>query len=327
MTVIFDSFHRPINYLRISVTDRCNLRCVYCMPPEGVSALKHSDILSYEEVCLIARAAAELGIKKVRITGGEPLVRANLTSLVRMLSEIEGIDDLSLTTNGIRLGSYANELRHAGLKRVNISLDSLRPKKFERITRIGKLEDVLQGIEAARAAGFKPVKINMVVLRGINDDEVIDFARKTVQKGWHVRFIEFMPVGGNQQEMDERFMPVSEIAGRIESLGTLEPYTLDGNGPAKYFRLPGAIGTIGFISPVSEHFCFKCNRLRLTAEGKLLPCLLSDKAIDLRGPLRQGASADEIKGLLEQAIAAKPEGHKLAVGTTTKDRSMCQIGG
>ena len=327
MTGISDSFNRPINYLRISVTDRCNLRCVYCMPADGINPLPHGDILSYEEVSLIARSAAELGIKKVRITGGEPLVRANLSNLVRMLSEIKEINDLSLTTNGVLLSAQARELKAAGIKRVNISLDSLRPERFHKITRAGKLEDVLQGIRAAGAAGFNPVKINMVVMRGINDDELIDFARKTLEEGWHVRFIEFMPVGEKQQEAGERFIPISEIMGRIESLGALESYILDGNGPAKYFRLPQARGTIGFISPVSEHFCFKCNRLRLSAEGKLLPCLLSDAEMDLRGPLRRGASVDEIKLLLGQAIAAKPQGHKLEVGTTRNNRNMCQIGG
>jgi len=327
LTGLSDSFNRPINYLRISVTDRCNLRCIYCMPTEGIKPLPHSEILSYEEVCLVAKAAAELGINKVRLTGGEPLVRSHLSSLVQMLAEVEGIDDLSLTTNGVLLGQYARELKAAGLKRVNISLDSLRPERFERITRIGRLEDTLRGIETAKAAGLHPIKINMVVMRGINDDEIIDFARMTVEKGWHVRFIEFMPIGEEQQEGEGRFMPISDITQRIESLGILEPHTLDGSGPAKYFRLPQAKGTIGFISPVSEHFCFKCNRLRLMAEGKLRPCLLSDEEIDLRGPIRRGVSVDEVKRLIEQATEAKPEGHKLQVGTTARNRNMCQIGG
>ena len=295
------------------------------MPSEGIKTLSHVDILSYEEICFVARAAAELGINKVRITGGEPLVRASLINLVQMLAEVKGIDDISLTTNGLLLAQYAKELKTAGLKRVNISLDSLRPQRFEQITRIGKLEAVLRGIEEAGEAGLHPIKINMVVMRGINDEEIVDFARKTVEESWHVRFIEFMPIGKEQN--GERFMPVSEITERIESLGSLEPDKLDGNGPARYFRLPRAKGTIGFISPVSEHFCFKCNRLRLTAEGNLRPCLLSDEEIDLRGPIRQGASVDEIKSLLKQATEAKPEGHKLQGGTTARNRTMCQIGG
>ncbi|MCL0084117.1 GTP 3',8-cyclase MoaA [Dehalococcoidia bacterium] len=323
MTGLSDFFNRPINYLRISVTDRCNLRCVYCMPLEGIAPLPHGEILSYEEICLVARAASELGISKVRLTGGEPLVRAHLSSLIGMLAEVEGIDDLSLTTNGVLLSRYARELKAAGLKRVNISLDSLQPDRFKQITRIGKLEDTLLGIEAARAAGLQPIKINMVVMGGVNDDEIADFAHLTRENGWHVRFIEFMPIGG--QEREGKFVPISEIIERIESLGILEPHSLDGNGPARYFRLPQAKGTIGFISPVSEHFCFKCNRLRLTAEGKLRPCLLSDEEIDLREPLRYGASADELKRLIKQATEAKPGGHKLDSGTTA--RSMCQIGG
>ena len=258
MTGVSDSFDRPINYLRISVTDRCNLRCSYCMPLEGIETLSHNDILRYEEILNVAKAAAEVGISKVRLTGGEPLVRARLVSLIGMLSEVEGIDDLSVTTNGILLNQLGAEIKESGLNRVNVSLDSLVPEKFEQITRVGKLEDVLSGIATAKAAGLSPIKINMVVMRDINDNEIIDFAQKTVNDGWHVRFIEFMPVGEEQQEGQERFISIPEIRERIESLGHLEPHILDGNGPAKYFRLPGANGTIGFISPVSEHFCFQC---------------------------------------------------------------------
>jgi cyclic pyranopterin phosphate synthase len=193
MTRLFDSFQRPLNYLRISVTDRCNLRCIYCMPPEGIPLMSHEDILSYEEICIVARAAAELGIVKVRLTGGEPLVRAKLTNLLAMLARIQGIDDISLTTNGVLLQRYADELKGAGLRRVNVSLDSLRSDRFHRITRVGDLGDVLGGIEAARQAGLDPVKTNMVVIRGVNDDEVLDFARLTIEGEWHVRFIEYMP--------------------------------------------------------------------------------------------------------------------------------------
>lgn len=327
MTGLSDFFNRPINYLRISVTDRCNLRCIYCMPPEGIKPLSHSDIMSYEEIRLVAEAAVEMSINKVRITGGEPLVRTNLNNLVQMLAEIEGIDDLSLTTNGMLLRHHAQELKTAGLKRVNISLDSLQPRRFEQITRTGKLEDTLHGIEAAWEAGLRPTKINTVIMRGVNDDEIIDFASKTIEEEWHVRFIEFMPIGDNHQEKNAKFMPVPDIIERLKVLGTLEPHSIDGNGPAKYFRLPQAKGTIGFISPISEHFCFKCNRLRLTAEGKLRPCLLSDEEIDLRDPLRRGASVSEIKNLIEQATEAKPKGHRLQAGATARKRTMSQIGG
>ena len=320
-----DSFQRPVNYLRISVTDRCNLRCVYCMPPEGIALLPHNDILSYEEIYRIAQAAAGLGINKIRLTGGEPLVRTKLVSLIAMLSVIKGIDDISLTTNGMLLADQAEDLKKAGLKRVNISLDSLRSDRFREITRVGELDDVLRGIEAARAVGLNPIKINTVVIRGVNDDEIVDFARLTIDGEWHVRFIEYMPFHGNGAGGDS-LVPVSGIKQRVESLSTLEPAFAKGGGPAKYYRLSQARGTIGFISPVSEHFCSACNRLRLTAEGKLRPCLFSDNEIDLRGPLRQGADIDDMKELITEAIASKPAGHKLQAGITC-DRFMAQIGG
>jgi len=325
MTKLADSYHRPINYLRISVTDRCNLRCIYCMPPEGIPLMSHEDILRYEEIDLVARAAAELGITKLRLTGGEPLVRAGLTDLVAMLAAIKGIDDISMTTNGVLLERCAVELRKAGLHRVNISLDSVRPERFHKITRMGKLDDVLKGVEAAKEAGLNPVKVNMVVIRGTNDDEISHFALLTLSDAWHVRFIEFMPF--MQHGKKNRFlMPVSEIMARIEALGKLEPSLPNGVGPARYYRFPGAKGTIGFISPVTDCFCQECNRLRLTADGKLRPCLFSDIEIDLRDPLRQGASVEDIKRLIRQAAASKPEKHKLIAGVTC-ERFMSQIGG
>jgi cyclic pyranopterin phosphate synthase len=326
MVRLFDSFDRPVNYLRISVTDRCNLRCIYCMPLEGISLMAHENILSYEEISTVAQAAADLGIIKVRLTGGEPLVRERLTTLVAMLAQIQGIDDISLTTNAVILERYAGELKNAGLHRVNISLDSLRSNGFHQITRVGNLDDVLRGIEAARQAGLNPVKINTVVMRGINDDEVIDFARLTIENEWHVRFIEYMPFSNGDEKTDGLLVPVAEMKESIETLGELEPTLESGGGPAKYFRLPGAGGTIGFISPVSEHFCQACNRLRLTADGKLRPCLFSDKEIDLREPLRQGATTDDIKRLIQEAASCKPEGHRLKAGITC-ERFMAQIGG
>ena len=327
MTGLSDSFQRPINYLRISVTDRCNLRCVYCMPVGGVSSLAHEDILRYEEINTIARAAAEMGIDKVRLTGGEPLVRAGLPELVTMLAEIRTIDDISLTTNGSLLAKHAAELKKAGLNRVNISLDSLKADRFREITRSdAELADVLEGIEAARGVGLEPVKLNMVVIPGVNDDEVLDFAAKTIDDDWHVRFIELMPVNGENKA--PQFVAASEMRKRIEELGQLEPCLPSvGNGPAKYFRLPNARGTIGFITPVSEHFCFNCNRLRLTADGKLRPCLMSDYEVDLKEPLRSGADAEGLKKLIEEAVANKPQQHHIAEGEVPRQRPFSQVGG
>jgi GTP 3',8-cyclase len=287
--------------------------------------MSHGDVLRYEEIDLVARAAAELGITKLRLTGGEPLVRAGLTDLVAMLAGIKGIDDISMTTNGVLLERYAVGLKKAGLHRVNISLDSLRPERFHKITRMGKLDDVLNGIEAAREAGLNPVKINMVVIRGTNDDEISHFALLTLSDAWHVRFIEFMPFM-EKGKKNRLLVPVSEIMERIEALGELDPSLPNGVGPARYYRFPGAKGTIGFISPVTECFCQACNRMRLTADGKLRPCLFSDDEIDLRGPLRQGATVGEIKRLIRRAVAAKPERHKLMTGVTC-ERFMSQIGG
>jgi cyclic pyranopterin phosphate synthase len=328
MTGLYDSFQRPINYLRISVTDRCNLRCIYCMPAEGVLLMSHRDILTYEEIYTVARAAAELGINKVRLTGGEPLVRSGLTELVQMLAQIDAIDDISLTTNGTLLGRYAAELKQAGLKRVNISLDTLKSGKFRFITRGSlNLDDVLEGIEAARSVGLNPVKLNMVVMSGINDDELLDFAARTINEEWHVRFIEFMPVAGVCATASY-FVSVGDMRKRLELLGELEPCLPGvGNGPAKYFHFPHARGTIGFITPVSEHFCFHCNRLRLTADGRLRPCLLADDEVDLKQPLRSGISSAGLKQLIKAAVADKPLRHHLAEGYVPKDRPMTQVGG
>lgn len=328
MTGLSDSFQRPINYLRISVTDRCNLRCIYCMPTQGVDLRSHSDILSYEEIHTVAKAAAELGINKLRVTGGEPLVRAGLSQLIEMLAGIEAIDDIALTTNGVRLADYAAELKQAGLKRVNISLDTLNPDRFKRITRgQSDLSQVLEGIEAARRVGLEPVKLNMVVMSGINDDELLDFAAKTIDEDWHVRFIELMPVAGNGDNA-LRFVSATEMRKRLAPLGELKPCLPGiGNGPAKYFRLPGAKGTVGFITPVSEHFCFQCNRMRLTADGKLRPCLLSDYEIDLKQPLRDGISKVGLKKLFKQAVAGKPLRHGLAEGHIPTRRPFSHVGG
>ena len=328
MTGLSDSFQRPINYLRISVTDRCNLRCTYCMPAAGVSLMSHRDILTYEEIYTIAKAAAELGIDKVRITGGEPLVRSGLPKLIQMLAQIDTMDEISLTTNGTLLSRYAAELKSAGLRRVNVSLDTLRQEKFESITRSdNNLGDVLKGIEVARSVGLNPVKLNTVVMAGINDDELLDFATKTINEEWHVRFIELMPLV-DEETIASQFVSVSEVRQRLELLGELESCLPSaGNGPAKYFRFPHAKGTIGFITPVSEHFCFHCNRLRLTADGKLRLCLLSAVEVDLKQPLRSGISSARLKELIEEAVARKPLRHHLAEGSIPKDRPFSQVGG
>ncbi len=326
MSGISDSFQRPISYLRVSVTDRCNLRCVYCMPPDGIALMPHSDILRYEEILRVVRVAVEMGIDRIRLSGGEPLARAGLVDFVRMLSGVKDIEDLSLTTNGVLLKGQAAALREAGLRRVNISLDSLKREKFRQITGHDRLPDVLEGIREAERAGLAPIKINVVVMRGINDDELLDFAALT-RDGWNVRFIELMPMlrkGGSQPE----FLPARVMRDIISSVGPLEPcQPLPGNGPASYYRLPGARGTVGFITPVSDHFCFKCNRLRLTADGKLLPCLLAGGEVDLRAALRSGASPEDIRRLILEAVASKPEGHRVCQGEVGQKRPMTQVGG
>ncbi len=325
----FDAYDRPIQYLRVSVTDRCNLRCVYCMPEEGVAKFSHQDILRHEEIVRIVRIAVETGFVHIRLTGGEPLVRKGIVELVAELARIPGLDDLSMTTNGILLRQYAEPLARAGLRRINLSLDTLRPERFRQITRWGNLEDVLAGREAALAAGLRPVKINMVVVRGMNDDEVVDMARMTLQPDWHVRFIEVMPLGAGVHWSGDGVVSSAEIRARIEeALGPLTPVPGEvGIGPARYYRLPGAAGTVGFISAVTEHFCRFCNRLRLTSDGRLLPCLLSSATIDLRTPLRNGATDEELRALFMQAVVAKPRGHALAEGILPTSLPMSHIGG
>ena len=325
MTGILDSFGRSINYLRISATDRCNMRCIYCMPPEGVPQMSHSEILSYEEIRTVAQAAAELGVNKVRLTGGEPLVRAELPKLIKMLSQIDGIQELSLTTNGTLLKNHARKLKQAGLSRVNVSLDTLKEDRFQYIARLGKLKDVLEGIETAKKVGLQPVRVNIVVMRGINDDEILDFARMSYENESHVRFIELMPFKGIAESV-----PSIEVRQHIGMIGKLEPCpSISGNGPARYYRLAGAKGTIGFISPLTElSFCSRCNRMRLTPDGKLRPCLLGEDEIDLKVPLRNNASMEQLKLLILKAVASKPEHHHLEeTNHRPVKRNMSQIGG
>jgi cyclic pyranopterin phosphate synthase len=303
------------------------------MPEEGIPWRPHAEVLRYEEIEAIVRAAAELGISKVRLTGGEPLVRLGIVELVGQIASIPGIDDLAMTTNGVLLSRYAKDLADAGLQRVNISLDTLDAERFRRITRCGDLQDVLTGIEAARQAWLRPIKINTVVIRGLNDGEVVDLAAKTLEADWwNIRFIELMPVGNGglmTQSWEDKVVTAQQVRERIEAaLGNLEPAKMrTGGGPARYFRFPGAMGSIGFITPISEHFCYKCNRLRLTADGQLRPCLLSDQEVDLRTPLRQGATVDEIKTLVVEGINRKPMRHHLNEHIHPEGRAMSEIGG
>ena len=337
MTGVIDPFGRRIDYLRIAVTDRCNLRCIYCMPPQGVPRIPHGEVLSYEEIRAVVHAAAELGISRIRLTGGEPLVRAGLPELVRMLSKLDGVRELSLTTNGTFLKEHALTLKEAGLSRVNVSLDTLRADKFRSITRLGSLETVVEGIQAAKGAGFDPVKINTVVMRGVNDDEVPDLARMTYEDGWHIRFIELMPF---RRAAD--FVPSPELRERIGLLGGLEPCpdatAITGNGPAVYYRLAGATGTIGFVSAFSDvSFCSRCNRMRLSSDGKLRPCLLAEDEIDLKAALRNDSTLSELQDLILGAVASKQEHHQLRGGKSARleaggmgrvnKRMMSQIGG
>jgi len=323
-----DTYQRSIDYLRVSVTDRCNLRCVYCMPEEGVPPLTHDDILRFEEIERLVRVGAGMGIRHVRLTGGEPLVRRDIVDLVYSLASVPGIEDVSMTTNGTLLAQFANDLKRAGLARVNISLDTLDAERYATITRRGSLTDVLAGIEAALAAGLDPVKINVVAVRGLNDDEVTAFAERTRDSGWHVRFIEVMPMGDCMVWSEASHVPSAETKARIEdSLGALEPASLSGSGPARYWRIPGARGTIGFISALSNHFCASCNRLRLTADGRLMPCLFSDIEVPVREALRSDADDEAIAQLLSHAIALKPAGHHLTEDRVPGHHLMSQVGG
>jgi cyclic pyranopterin phosphate synthase len=336
MSGLKDDFDRRIDYLRLSITDRCNLRCVYCMPPEGVVPTTHKEILSYEEIVRIVEIGAGLGVKKVRLTGGEPLTRKDVSFLVSSLKKIRGIEDLSMTTNGTLLERHARELADAGLDRVNVSVDSFNADRYRKITRGGSLDAVMRGLAAAERAGLKPIKINMVPMRGVNDDEVAEFARLTLASEYHVRFIEFMPSGDNDYWTPDRYISTEELKKTIGTIGPLLPVRVRKNGPSRYFRLGSAKGVIGFISAITHHFCADCNRLRLTSDGKLRPCLFSETEIDLKTALRSGGSDAEIERLLRLSIKVKPEGHNMGDAITRKGplalggrsrRPMAKIGG
>jgi GTP 3',8-cyclase len=324
-----DGFGRRVEYLRISVTDKCNLRCVYCMPEEGLPWLKRTDILSYEEITAVVSVMAGLGLRRIRLTGGEPLVRRDLPQLVAMLRAVPGIEDLSLSTNAVLLRTAAGALRDAGIDRVNVSLDSLRPDRVDAIARRpGAHAGILDGLAAAEEVGFAPIKVNTVIMRGRNDDELEDFARITAEKPWHVRFIEVMPVGENLGISAAEYVPATEILQRLGSMGDLEPVPGPaGNGPATYFRLPGAAGTVGVITPMSHNFCERCNRMRLTAHGRLRPCLFGSIETDLRTTLRAGG---DIEPLIRDTLTIKPERHFLEQGSAAGSGgllALSQIGG
>ncbi len=322
--MLSDTFGRKINYLRVSVTDRCNLRCFYCSSKDSFAWLPPQEILSYEEFLEIIKVALSLGIEKIRLTGGEPLVRKGLVEFVARVAALPGLKDLSLTTNGVLLAEYALPLKKAGLKRVNVSLDTLKPDKYEALCGRPFLPQVLAGIEAALAAGLFPVKINTVVLRGYNDDEIEELARLTLKTPLEVRFIEFMPVGEGAPWKHEAFVPAEEIKERLRELGELRPSPSYGAGPAKTFSFPGAKGKIGFITAMSDHFCHRCNRLRLTPEGKLRPCLFSDQEIDLKPLVRGQRDRKGLEAAFLKALAIKPSSR---LKSALPKRLMRSIGG
>ncbi|MGA1845445.1 MAG: GTP 3',8-cyclase MoaA [bacterium] len=330
MSGLIDAHARTIDYMRISVTDRCNLRCRYCMPDQGVTHLPHAEILSYEEILRLARVAIGCGVTKIRITGGEPLVRKGVISFIERLSALPGMKDVTLTTNGVLLASCAADLKRAGLRRVNISLDTLKREKYRFITRRDSLPQVLSGIEAAQQAGLTPVKINCVAIRGFNDEEILDFARLSIEHPFHVRFIEFMPLGENDYWSEDKALHAPDILRAIRVRYQLEPISSKKNqsGPARRFRIRGGAGEIGIISALSEHFCDTCNRIRLTPDGRLRNCLFSDEEVNIKEALRSGATDEELDQIIRESIRHKPSGHRLQEDASHKcKRSMWKIGG
>jgi len=324
---LHDRYRRRLNYLRVSVTDRCNLRCVYCVPRDTIPRMSHRDILRYEEILRIVRIGVSLGITKIRITGGEPLVRKGLLPFLEELTRLEGLVDIALTTNAVRLQEYLEPLKAAGIKRLNISLDTLRRDRFARITGRDHFDQVWGAIEAAHALGFQPIKLNVVAMKGINDDEFRELAALTRRLPYHVRFIEYMPMG-NPNLPGDPYLSNDEVRQRIEQEEKLVPVPPGStDGPAQRFRFPGAPGEVGFISPLSHHFCDRCNRLRLTAGGKLRPCLLSNQEYDLITPLRAGAKDAELRDIFLEGARLKPMAHGLIAGGKHVDARMSSIGG
>ena len=321
-----DQFGRSIEYLRISITDRCNFRCVYCMPEHGLEWLPKAEILSYEEITEVVRQLAPLGLRRLRITGGEPTIRPDLVALVKMLKAVPEIEDIALSTNGVKLPDMASQLRAAGLDRVNISADSLRSARIAAIARRNLRFDPVRAAEAAARAGLDPIKLNVVVMRGINDDEIVDFARLTLENPWHVRFIELMPVGEMANLTWEHVVPSDEVLQRVSVLGALRPVAgpARGSGPAAYHRITGAAGTIGVITPMTHTYCETCNRVRLTADGRLRTCLYGDHEVNLRDPLRAG---EPLEPLFRQALAHKPREHELLQLRVGGLKALSEVGG
>ncbi|MEN6460044.1 MAG: GTP 3',8-cyclase MoaA [Syntrophomonas sp.] len=326
---MLDTHNRDINYLRVSVTDRCNLRCRYCMPEEGIGKLEHGDILSFEDITRLMKVAVGVGIRKIRLTGGEPLVRKNITRLVGCIHELPEIDDIAITTNGVLFAGMADELKAAGLDRVNFSLDTMVAEKFKYITRRDDLTEVKQAIFKAVELGMDPVKINTVVIKGFNDNELLDFAELAYSYPLHIRFIEFMPIGDLLFWEKDRIVTTEQIKEKIEQKYQLTPAKfIKGNGPAKYFTIKGGQGSVGFISPMSNHFCSECNRLRMTAEGKLRGCLYDKREIDLKTALDNNARDEDLRQLFIKAVNLKPSEHHMDDGWgEDNQRKMYQIGG
>ena len=326
-----DRFGREIDYLRISLIDHCNLRCVYCMPLSGLTHAPPASLLQADEIEMVGRAAIAAGFRRVRLTGGEPTLRSDLVEIVSRLAAIPGMGDIAMTTNGILLPRLAQPLKQAGLRRVNIHIDTLNAERVRQIMRWNDLARVWSGIEAAEAAGLVPIKLNTVVARGYNEDDVVDLAALTVERDWHVRFIELMPLGRDDAAATarERFISNRETRGRIESaLGTLTPLAASNAADeSKNFSLPNARGVVGFISPVSEPYCGTCNRMRLTADGKFHLCLLNDDELDVRRAIRSGRGVAAVREILLRAVDAKPTGHALRRGLSTENRDMYQLGG
>ncbi|MCG6911878.1 MAG: GTP 3',8-cyclase MoaA [Deltaproteobacteria bacterium] len=307
-----DKFNRHLTYLRISVTDRCNLRCIYCVPKGIVPKMPHDDILRYEEMLRIVRIGVAVGIRKVRVTGGEPLVRKGIGDFLKRLGAVDGLTDISITTNGYLLENNVEMIKAAGIRRINVSLDSLDRDKFAYITGYDVFDRVWQGILHAQASGLAPIKLNVVALKGHNEDELVDMARLSLTYPFHVRFIEYMPIGNSRVKTGDSIL-APEIKRRIETIGSLEPITKNRmDGPAERYRFKDAPGEIGFIRPMSRHFCSTCNRLRLTADGHLRPCLLSDRQVDIKGPMRAGCSDEQIVEIFRSAVRHKHDAHRFA---------------
>jgi cyclic pyranopterin phosphate synthase len=321
---LVDSFGRRVDYLRLSVTDRCNLRCVYCMPPGGIRLLPAEEILSWDELFRVARVAVSLGVRKIRITGGEPLVRGGIVEFAGRLAALPGLEDLALTTNGVGLAEFAAPLRAAGLRRVNVSLDTLRRDRYAEITRRDLLPKALEGIDAALSAGLSPVKVNVVLLHGLPPEEVDDFLEMAREKAVEVRFIERMPIGCSGSEA---FVSADGVRERILSLPGAREAGRDPSAAAVRYEVPGFAGSLGIISPVSRRFCAACNRLRLTARGALRNCLFGAATVELLGPLRSGLPDEEVARLFRLAVATKPEGHDLPGGGGGKAEPMSRVGG